>query len=69
MDGSMHYIQHFYNYNYIYIYIYIHTYIYIHIKGVGGPSVAGEKEALEAAGKYYKQGEGHATSPCDTQRS
>lgn len=27
-------------------------------KGVGGPSVSGEKEALEAQGKYYKQGEG-----------
>eukprot|EP00425_Heterocapsa_triquetra_P042209 CAMPEP_0195088184 /NCGR_PEP_ID=MMETSP0448-20130528/27814_1 /TAXON_ID=66468 /ORGANISM="Heterocapsa triquestra, Strain CCMP 448" /LENGTH=544 /DNA_ID=CAMNT_0040121809 /DNA_START=102 /DNA_END=1736 /DNA_ORIENTATION=+ len=27
-------------------------------KGVGGPSVSGEKEALEAMGKYYKQGEG-----------
>merc|ERR1712039_686834 len=28
------------------------------IKATGGPSVASEKEALEAQGKYYKQGEG-----------
>jgi len=27
-------------------------------KGASGPSVAGEKEMLEAQGKYYKQGEG-----------